>query len=145
MALWKNSDVFIGTALREGVNLTPLEFIAAKYLGGSSSKPGDIVMSEFSGVPNSLNTVIRINPFNITASVDLLEKAVEGQSSRKNELVTHMDYIEKHSIKRWAKEFLEDLKLSHVESEAVVYMGMGFGFNYTRIITKSKFSQLVPA
>ncbi len=51
-----------------------------------------------------------------------------------------MLYIEKHTIKRWAKEFLEDMKLCHVESDAVVYMGMGFGFNYTRIITKSKFS-----
>lgn len=57
MALWKNADVLLGTSLREGVNLTPFEFIATKSLCGGDrlNKPGDIVISEFSGVPNSLS------------------------------------------------------------------------------------------
>jgi Glycosyltransferase family 20 len=62
LALYKCSDVLACTAVREGLNLTPLEYI---YSRRDPDPPGVVLASEFSACSSLLNGAIRINPFDV--------------------------------------------------------------------------------
>ena len=68
MLLWQQSDVAVFSAVREAVNVWPLEYVLTRSLPRETEKPerelaGVLVLSEFSGFSRVLNGALRVNPF----------------------------------------------------------------------------------
>ncbi len=60
MLLWQQADVVVYSAVREAVNVWPLEYVLTRSF---SEKPaGVLVLSEFSGFSRVLNGALRVNP-----------------------------------------------------------------------------------
>ncbi len=65
LSLWKVSDVFMSTPIREGLNLLPLEYVFTKK---KPSPPGVVITSEFTAIASVLNGALRVNPYDIQVS-----------------------------------------------------------------------------
>ena len=67
------------TAIREGLNLNPLEYVFAHGHGAGDkekeSAAGVVLLSEFSACCCVLNEAIRINPWNLMDVVSSLDQA----------------------------------------------------------------------
>ena len=75
LALFSISDVLLNTAMRDGLNLLPFEYVFTKSHLGSD---GVCVLSEFVGCSHVLNAIIRVNPFNLE---QIVEQARDPTSS----------------------------------------------------------------
>ena len=62
--LWQMADVHICTAIREAVNIWPLEYVFCRDLARLA--PGALILSEFTGFARVLNGALRVNPFSQT-------------------------------------------------------------------------------
>ncbi|KAL7552438.1 hypothetical protein ACHAWF_015709, partial [Thalassiosira exigua] len=73
MALWRASDCLLNTEVRGGLNLWPLEFV---YAQKDKDPPGIVIASEYSAVFGILNGALRINPFDMKATLSTIDKAL---------------------------------------------------------------------
>jgi trehalose 6-phosphate synthase/phosphatase len=71
LALWRAADVLLLTAIREGLNMMPMEYIFARK---DMENAGVVIASEFSLCSTLLNGAIKINPFNIQNVSDMMDK-----------------------------------------------------------------------
>ena len=58
LQLWLASHVMLNTALRESINVHPLEFVWARHVAGKPA--GVVVLSEFTGFGRVLNGCLRV-------------------------------------------------------------------------------------
>jgi len=116
LSLWLASDVFLLSAIREGLNLMPLEYIYARR---ELESAGVVVASEFSTVSSSLSGSIKINPFNALSVADALDKAVNMTPKECNQRRTRdISFVSTHPSSLWTKQILSDLRLSSSPSSS---------------------------
>ncbi|KAL5573955.1 hypothetical protein UlMin_023552 [Ulmus minor] len=144
VAYYSIADCVVVTAVRDGMNLTPYEYIVCRQgVSASGPKNGMLVVSEFIGCSPSLSGAIRVNPWNIEATAEAMRDAI-GMNASEQELrhAKHYWYVSTHDVSYWARSFLDDLKRTCKDHFAKKYWGVGFGFTYRVVVVNPNFRKL---
>jgi len=72
VGLWLATDVFVSTAVGEGLNLIPLEFMYVR--GNKDAEAGALIISEFSAGASVLNGAIRVNCYDIASIAKAMDE-----------------------------------------------------------------------
>jgi len=133
LQLWQLADVFVSTAIREAVNIWPLEYVFCR--GHAKLPAGSLVLSEFTGFAHVLNGAIRVNPFSNKELVEGLETAFKMAPDEKAARAEKdQRHISTHTMEDWARRFLVDLKMHSKSKRDEDYMAVGFGLNSFRMV-----------
>ncbi|KAL8503859.1 hypothetical protein ACS0TY_022543 [Phlomoides rotata] len=118
MAYYSIAECVVVTAVRDGMNLTPYEYIVCRE-GVSGAEPGSelsgpkkimLVVSEFIGCSPSLSGAIRVNPWNIESTAEAMNEAIslaEPEKELRHE--KHYCYVSTHDVAFWSRSFLQDM------------------------------------
>ena len=71
VAYYRAADVMLVTPLRDGMNLVSKEYVATRY-----DNTGALVLSEFAGAAEELNSALVVNPHDLDALAETLDRAV---------------------------------------------------------------------
>jgi trehalose 6-phosphate synthase len=86
-SLYRFADVFLVSALRDGMNLTPFEY-GASQLTGERDKTGVVVLSEFTGAKDVIgDNCIVIKPYDTPGFSRAIKEAIEIPPERKKEMM----------------------------------------------------------
>ena len=108
LALWRASDVFISTPVREGLNHWPMEYI---YAHKEPEVPGVVIASEFSAVCSILNGALRVNPYDIQMTITTIDKALSmDMPERAGRRYRDIDFVSNSQSDKWTHNVLRDLK-----------------------------------
>lgn len=108
LALWSASEIMLITAVREGLNMLPLEFI---YAHKPPRKPGVIIASEFCAVSNILNGAVRINPFDLARTASAIDKALTmDPNEREGRQHRDANFVSSSPSAQWAANVMRDMK-----------------------------------
>jgi len=75
-ALYCVTDVLAVTPLRDGLNLSPYEYIVCQT--NRDGGPGVVVLSEFAGASQSLSGCIRVSPWDTKQLAKAFDQVLEG-------------------------------------------------------------------
>jgi len=84
-ALYRIADVAFVAPLRDGMNLVAKEFVASQI-----DRSGALVLSEFAGAASELGEAIRINPWDIDGTADVLADVLAMEPSDKTSRIDAM-------------------------------------------------------
>ena len=117
LALFSISDVLLNTAMRDGLNLLPFEYVFTKSHLGSD---GVCVLSEFVGCSHVLNAIIRVNPFNLEQIVEQLDTALAmAPSERKARLDRDAAFVEQNTTSTWLQIAVQDMRRVQNTSDGI--------------------------
>ncbi|XP_057750153.1 alpha,alpha-trehalose-phosphate synthase [UDP-forming] 6 [Arachis stenosperma] len=152
VAYYVVAECCLVTAVRDGMNLIPYEYIISrqgndgldKVLGvASSPKKSMLVVSEFIGCSPSLSGAIRVNPWNIDAVADAMDSALEMADSEKQlRHEKHYRYVSTHDVGYWARSFLQDLERTCGDHVRRRWWGIGFGLSFRVVALDPNFRKL---
>ncbi|XP_072977803.1 alpha,alpha-trehalose-phosphate synthase [UDP-forming] 6-like [Typha angustifolia] len=153
MAYYVVAESCLLTAVRDGMNLIPYEYIIArqgndkldKVLGLSPSTPKKsmLVVSEFVGCSPSLSGAIRVNPWNIDAVADAMDSALEmAEQEKQLRHEKHYKYVSTHDVGYWANSFLQDLERTCRDHDRRRSWGIGFGLSFRVVALDLNFRKL---
>ncbi|XP_027362343.1 alpha,alpha-trehalose-phosphate synthase [UDP-forming] 6-like isoform X3 [Abrus precatorius] len=153
VAYYVVAECCLVTAVRDGMNLIPYEYIISrqgnetldKVLGLASSpkKKSMLVVSEFIGCSPSLSGAIRVNPWNIDAVAEAMDSALEMADSEKQlRHEKHYRYVSTHDIGYWARSFLQDLERTCSDHVRRRWWGIGFGLSFRVVALDPNFKKL---
>ncbi|EEC84539.1 hypothetical protein OsI_31278 [Oryza sativa Indica Group] len=153
MAYYVVAECCLVTAVRDGMNLIPYEYVIARQgnekldgilgLGPSARKKSMLVVSEFIGCSPSLSGAIRVNPWNIDAVADAMDSALEmpeGEKVLRHE--KHHKYVSTHDVGYWANSFLQDLERTCLDHSRRRCWGIGFGLRFRVVALDPNFKKL---
>jgi trehalose 6-phosphate synthase/phosphatase len=110
VALWLVADVFLLTAIREGLNLLPLEYVYARK---DLPFAGVVVASEYTACSSLLSGSLKVNPFYILNVADTVHRALEMTSKEcAQRLQRDLPFVANHPSSKWTSEILYDLEVS---------------------------------
>ncbi len=121
-------DCLIDTALRDGMNRVPMEFVMA-HATRRKDNPGVVVLSEFSSCIRVLRGALRINPWKVRDVGDVLRQVL--LFSRDEHVALHEnngDFIRNHNTGFWANEVLCSIKAVQkrtLEHRTTAAVGLG--------------------
>mmetsp|Transcript_21284 Transcript_21284/g.30122 ORF Transcript_21284/g.30122 Transcript_21284/m.30122 type:complete len:1342 (-) Transcript_21284:135-4160(-) len=115
LGLWKASDIFMVTPIREGLNMLPMEYIYARK---EPHPPGVVIASEFSAVTSILNGALRVNPYDIQMSTSTIDKALSmSLQEREGRRYRDIDFVSTSPSDQWTRNVLRDLRdVTHEKS-----------------------------
>ncbi|KAJ1437861.1 Trehalose-phosphatase [Sesbania bispinosa] len=152
VAYYVVAECCLVTAVRDGMNLIPYEYIISrqgnekldKVLGlAYSHKKSTLVVSEFIGCSPSLSGAIRVNPWNIDAVADAMDSALEMADSEKQlRHEKHYRYVSTHDVGYWARSFLQDLERTCSDHVRRRWWGIGFGLSFRVVALDPNFRKL---
>lgn len=91
-----------------GLNHWPMEFIYAHKEPGT---PGVVIASEFSAISSILNGALRVNPYDIQATVATMDKALSMEmQEREWRRYRDIDFVSSSPSDKWVKNVLRDLQ-----------------------------------
>ncbi|KAL6867573.1 hypothetical protein ACP4OV_015597 [Aristida adscensionis] len=153
VAYYVIAEVCLVTAVRDGMNLIPYEYIVSRQgneeldrmlrQGKPEEKKSMLVVSEFIGCSPSLSGAIRVNPWNIEAVADAMETALvlpENEKRMRHE--KHYRYVSTHDVGYWAKSFLDDLRRTCEDHAQRRCWGIGFGLRFRVVSLDLSFRKL---
>jgi trehalose 6-phosphate synthase len=109
--LFRLSRVGLVTPLYDGMNLVAKEFVAAQ----DPDDPGALVLSEFAGAAEQLQSALLVNPHDIGATADATFRALsmplEERRDRWQDLIRA---VREQDISWWRRRFLEELDATRV-------------------------------
>eukprot|EP00968_Pinguiococcus_pyrenoidosus_P019693 scaffold2171_cov253-Pinguiococcus_pyrenoidosus.AAC.7 len=107
MGMYQASDIFLALAVREGLNLCPLEYIYARQ---DPLTAGVVVASEFSACTSMLSGILRVNPFHLEHTVQVLDKALAMTDREKfARRARDLPFIKSRPSALWTRQVLEDM------------------------------------
>lgn len=110
VALWRVADVFLLTAIKEGLNLLPLEYI---YSRKGMAHAGVVVVSEFTVCSSLLSGSLKVNPFSTQAVADSVHRALNMSAEESlHRAGRDLPFIESHPSSMWTKNILRDLQFA---------------------------------
>ena len=132
LRLWCASKILFVTALREAINVCPLEFVLARHLKGLPA--GTLILSEFTGFARVLNGCLRINPNSLTELVETLDQALTmGVEERDARAAKDLAHIQRCTNEAFAQTFLTELK-STLTKKQEDFVCVGFGHARFRLV-----------
>ncbi|CAJ2674321.1 unnamed protein product [Trifolium pratense] len=153
VAYYVVAECCLVTAVRDGMNLIPYEYIVGRQgnetldkvlkIGSSPKKKSTLVVSEFIGCSPSLSGAIRVNPWNIDAVADAMDSAL-GMADSEKELrhEKHYRYVSTHDVGYWARSFLQDLERACFDHVRRRWWGIGFGLSFKVVALDPNFRKL---
>ncbi|EHA8591475.1 alpha,alpha-trehalose-phosphate synthase [Cocos nucifera] len=153
MAYYVVAGCCLVTAVRDGMNLIPYEYVIARqgnenlnkvlHLSSSTPKKSMLVVSEFIGCSPSLSGAIRVNPWNIDAVSDSMVSALEmAEAEKQLRHEKHYRYVSTHDVGYWANSFLQDLQRTCRDHNRRRCWGIGFGLGFRVVALDPNFRKL---
>ncbi|XP_048127014.1 probable alpha,alpha-trehalose-phosphate synthase [UDP-forming] 7 [Rhodamnia argentea] len=151
VAYYSIAECVVVTALRDGMNLTPYEYVACRqglsdaesFLSLEGPKKSMLVISEFIGCSPSLSGAIRVNPWNVEATAEAMNEAIAANDSEKQlRHEKHYRYVSKHDVAYWSHSFLQDMGRICAEHFRKRCWGIGFGFGFRVVALDPNFRKL---
>ena len=106
VALYNMADICLVTPLRDGMNLIAKEYVATKTDG-----KGVLVLSETAGAAKEMGEAIVVN---VNSQEEIVRALEQGLAMPEEEQVernrTMQDRLQRYNVKRWADEFLAELR-----------------------------------
>lgn len=155
IALYSIADCAVVTAVRDGMNLMPYEYVACREGAeveagaGAPEEPhaprsSALVVSEFVGCSPSLSGALRVNPWNIEDTADALYRAVSMPAhERTARHEKHWRYVREHTAVFWAASNFSELQRACRNHAALRCYGLGFGLNF-RIVALDPYFRRLP-
>ncbi|KAK7405060.1 hypothetical protein VNO78_06232 [Psophocarpus tetragonolobus] len=151
VAYYSLAECVIVTAVRDGMNLTPYEYIACRQgLPGSElcsnvnePKKSMLVISEFIGCSPSLSGAIRVNPWNVEATAEAMNEAIsmgDGEKQLRHE--KHYRYVSTHDVAYWSRSFLQDMERACTDLLRKRCWGIGLSFGFRVVALDPNFKKL---
>lgn len=150
MAYYVVAECCLVTAVRDGMNLIPYEYVISRQgngvldkVMGVGPKKSMLVVSEFIGCSPSLSGAIRVNPWNIDAVADAMDYALminEQEKQLRHE--KHYKYVSTHHVGYWARSFLLDLYRTCKDHVRRRCWGIGFGLSFRVVALDPNFRKL---
>ncbi|CAM8979616.1 unnamed protein product [Rhodiola kirilowii] len=148
-AYYTIAECVVVNAVRDGMNLTPYEYIVCRQGTNQSSsessapKKSMLVVSEFIGCSPSLSGAIRVNPWNIEATAEGMNEAI-SMSDAEKELrhEKHYKYVSTHDVGYWSKSFFQDMERSCKDHFRRRCWGIGLGFGFRVVALDPNFRKL---
>jgi trehalose 6-phosphate synthase/phosphatase len=132
LQLWCASQILLVTALREAINVYPLEFVLARHM--RSLPPGTLILSEFTGFARVLNGCLRINPNCQTEVVETLDAALTmSPEERDARAAKDLATITSCTNEAFASRFLRELKSTKTKRQED-FVCVGFGLSKFRLV-----------
>jgi trehalose 6-phosphate synthase len=119
VALYLAADVLVATPLSEGSTLSAKEFLAVRA-GGT----GRVVLSEFSGTAADLPEALLVNPHDIEALVDALDKAAQEAATPSAGMLAMRDRLLDSGP--WTPNFVDDIRSTTAPVSGVPSLGTAF-------------------
>lgn len=153
IAFYTVAECVVVTAVRDGMNLTPYEYIVCRQgipsLGSGSESEVDgprrsmLVVSEFIGCSPSLSGAIRVNPWNIESTAEAMNEAVSLSDAEKQlRHEKHYKYVSTHDVAYWSHSYLQDLERSCKDHFRRTCWGIGLGFGFRVVALDPNFRKL---
>ncbi|CAH9116739.1 unnamed protein product [Cuscuta europaea] len=146
-AYYNIAECLVTTAVRDGMNLRPYEYIVCRQGipdGGSTGpKKSVLVLSEFIGCSPSLSGAIRVNPWNVEATAEAMNEGIsmdEAEKQLRHE--KHYRYISTHDVAYWSRSFLQDLEKKCTDHFRKRCYGIGLGFGFRVVALDPNFRKL---
>lgn len=153
IAFYTIAECAVVTAVRDGMNLTPYEYIVCRQgtlklhdthgADPNAPKKSMLVVSEFIGCSPSLSGAIRVNPWNIDAVAEAMNVAIsipEAEAQLRHE--KHYRYVSTHDVAYWAQSFTQDLIRTCADHLRRRCYGIGFGFGFRVVALDPNFRKL---
>ncbi|XP_071693720.1 alpha,alpha-trehalose-phosphate synthase [UDP-forming] 6-like [Rutidosis leptorrhynchoides] len=153
VAYYVVAECCLVTAVRDGMNLIPYEYIISrqgndrldKVLGlePGTLKKSMLVISEFIGCSPSLSGAIRVNPWNIDSVAEAMDSALElSEAEKQMRHEKHYRYVSTHDVGYWARSFLQDLERTCKDHVTKISWGIGFGLGFRVVALDPNFRKL---
>ncbi|KNA05711.1 hypothetical protein SOVF_187820 [Spinacia oleracea] len=150
-AYYTVAECVVVTAVRDGMNLIPYEYIVCRQgvsessSGSSSSSPKKsmLVVSEFIGCSPSLSGAIRTNPWNVDATAEAMNEAISMHDAEKQlRHEKHYRYVCTHDVAFWSRSFFQDLERTCRDHFRRRCWGIGLGFGFRVVALDPNFRKL---
>lgn len=149
MALLRAADTVVVTAIRDGLNLLPLEYTIAHQdamteMGKKDGrKRGLCILSEFSSCTRVMRGALHVNPWKISEIANAYHQAVNiGEDERLRRISIASEFVTRVTTQRWALAVMLDLKGVHKNVNPVQYSGAGLGLGYRLLGMNTGFTSL---
>jgi trehalose 6-phosphate synthase/phosphatase len=146
MAILRAADTVVVTAIRDGLNLLPLEFTIAHQdalteLGQKDMrKRGLCILSEFSSCTRVMRGALHVNPWRISELANAFLKAISmNEDERLRRISIASEFVTRVTTQRWALAVMLDLK---GVQKSMVTSGVGLGLNYHLLGMDTGFNSL---
>jgi trehalose 6-phosphate synthase/phosphatase len=151
VAYYTIAECVVVTAVRDGMNLIPYEYIVCRQ-GNSISesdsessgpKKSMLVVSEFIGCSPSLSGAIRVNPWNVESTAEAMNEAismVEAEKQLRHE--KHYRYVSTHDVAYWSRSVFQDMERTCKDHFRRRCWGIGLGFGFRVIALDPNFRKL---
>lgn len=140
VALYSIASAYVLTAVRDGLNLHPYEYVYCRELVGLNSTT---IVSEFVGCSPSLSGALRVNPWNIEATAQAMRKTVTmGEQERTVRHQRNYRYVSQHTCEHWSCQLINSLANVTENLPRKRNYGLGFGLNFKVVSVSEKFKRL---
>ncbi|KAL1821363.1 hypothetical protein DCAR_0417782 [Daucus carota subsp. sativus] len=151
VAYYSIAECVVVTAVRDGMNLTPYEYIVCRQgISGAESgsdlsgpKKSMLVISEFIGCSPSLSGAIRINPWNVESTAEAMNEAIsmaEYEKQLRHE--KHYRFVSTHDVAYWSRSFMQDMERTCTDHFRKRCWGIGLGFGFRVVSLDPNFRKL---
>ncbi|KAG1367776.1 putative alpha,alpha-trehalose-phosphate synthase [UDP-forming] 7 [Cocos nucifera] len=151
IAFYSIAECVVVTAVRDGMNLTPYEYVVCRQ-GIAGSGPGldadgprksMLVLSEFIGCSPSLSGAIRVNPWDIESTAEAMNEAISLPDAEKQlRHEKHYRYVSTHDVAYWSRSFLQEMERICKDHSKKIYWGIGFGLGFRVMAVDPDFREL---
>nr|QGA88728.1 TPS4 [Betula platyphylla] len=150
-AYYTIAECVVVTAVRDGMNLTPYEYIVCRQgVSGSesssemsASKKSMLVVSEFIGCSPSLSGAIRVNPWNVEATAEAMNESISMADAEKQlRHEKHYRYVSTHDVAFWARSFFQDMERTCKDHFRRRCWGIGLSFGFRVVALDPSFRKL---
>ncbi|XP_047338078.1 alpha,alpha-trehalose-phosphate synthase [UDP-forming] 5-like [Impatiens glandulifera] len=153
LAYYVIAECCLVTAVRDGMNLIPYEYIICRQgnanineklgISGLVPKTSMLVISEFIGCSPSLSGAIRVNPWNVESVGEAMSSCLNiGDCEKQLRHEKHYKYVSTHDVGYWAMSFLQDLRRACSQHVNRKWWGVGFGLGFRVIALDPNFKKL---
>jgi len=136
--LWARAAVALFTAVREGLNLLPVEcaYVSGTLRGwrkasgkGGGQPPAALCVSEFSPASLTLNGAYRLNPWSKEKTAAAVDRALRSDSGERDARANKdLEYARLRTSEAWSSGVCRDIKQGR-RSDSAQWTAVGFGLN----------------
>lgn len=147
VAFYTIAECVVVTAVRDGMNLTPYEYIVCRQGISQSESSGPkksmLVASEFIGCSPSLSGAIRVNPWNVETTAEAMNEAISMADAEKQlRHEKHYRYVSTHDVAYWSRSFFQDMERSCKDHFRRRCWGIGLSFGFRVVALDPNFRKL---
>jgi trehalose 6-phosphate synthase len=117
---FRHARVGLVTPLRDGMNLVAKEYVAAQ----KPDDPGVLVLSQFAGAANELDSALLVNPFDVGGVAQAIIRAMEMSLPERTERWrAMMATLHSNTVRDWARRFVETLTANRADMRPAALSG----------------------